>query len=238
MKVTLTVDRQIIHVERHTPLLDAAKKLGIFIPTLCYPEALEPYGSCRLCMVEVIRNRRSRLVTSCNYPAEDGLQVLTNSERVKKTRKMVMELFLARCPNVPVIRQLAGEMGIETARFKKREDQRCILCGLCVRVCEEMVGVSAIGFVNRGTEREVNTPFTIHSDVCIGCGSCTYICPTGCIEMVGNPGPPGGRSLNMGDLALNICPNNYECDNCEIEHQFFGDMKRVIEGVRARTLNN
>ena len=238
MKVTLTIDRQIIHVDRHMPILDAAKKLGIFIPTLCYHEALKPYGSCRLCMVEVIQNRRSRLVTSCNYPAEDGLTVLTASDRVKKTRKIVMELLLARCPNVPLIRQLAEEMGVETARFKKREDQRCILCGLCVRVCEEMVGVSAIGFVNRGTEREVNTPFGIDSYVCIGCGSCTYICPTGCFEMVGNPDPPGGRSLNMGDLVLDSCPNNYECDTCKIEHEFLADMKRVTDGVRIRTRNH
>ena len=87
----------------------------------------------------------------------------------------MVELLLARGPNVPAIRQLAEGMGIKTSRFKKKDDQRCILCGLCVRVCEEMVGVSAIGLANRGTEREVNTPFGINSDVCIGCGSCTYI---------------------------------------------------------------
>ena len=232
MKVTLTIDGQIIHVERHTPILEAAKRLEIFIPTLCYHEALEPYGSCRLCMVEVIQKKRSRLVTSCNYPAEEGLEVLTASDRVRRTRKMVMELLLARCPDVPGIRRLAEKLGVKTSPFKKKEDQRCILCGLCVRVCEEMVGVSAIGFVNRGTEREVNTPFGINSDVCIGCGSCTYICPTGCIEMVIKPGAPGGRSLNMGDLALDVCPNNYACETCEIEHQFFREMKRVIEDLR------
>ena len=235
MKVTLTIDGQIVHVERHTPIIDVAKKLGIFIPTLCYHEALKPYGSCRLCMVEVIQNKHSKLVTSCNYPAENGLEVLTASDQVKRTRKMVVELLLARCPNVPLVRHLAKEMGIKTARFKKKEDQRCILCGLCVRACEEMVGVSAIGFVNRGIEREVNTPFGINSDVCIGCGTCTYICPTGCIEMVAKPETPGGRCLNMGDLALDLCPNNYECEACEIEHQFFREMKSVIEDVRAKT---
>ena len=235
MKVTLTIDKQIIHVERHTPIIDAAKKLGIFIPTLCYHEALKPYGACRICMVEVIENKRSKLVTSCNYPAKNGLEVFTASDRVKRTREMVVELLLARCPNVPVIRQLAKEMGIKAARFKKKDDQRCILCGLCVRACEEIVGVSAIGFVNRGIEREVNTPFGIESHVCIGCGTCTYICPTGCIEMVVKADAPGCRYLNMGDLALDTCPNSYRCEACKIEHQFFGEMKRVIEDVRSIT---
>jgi NADH dehydrogenase/NADH:ubiquinone oxidoreductase subunit G len=186
-------------------------------------------------MVEVIQNKCSKLVTSCNYPAEQGLEVLTASDRVKRTRKMVMELLLARCPDVPLIQQLAQDMGLKASRFRKKEDQRCILCGLCVRACEEMVGVSAIGFVNRGTKREVNTPFGVNSDVCIGCGSCTYICPTGCIEMVIKPETPGGRSLNMGDLALDVCPNNYACETCEIDHQFLREMRRVIEDLRPRT---
>jgi predicted molibdopterin-dependent oxidoreductase YjgC len=185
-------------------------------------------------VVEITKNRRSKLVTSCNYPAEEGLTVFTASERVKETRKMVVELLLARCPDVPQIWQLAEKMGIKESRFKKKEDQRCILCGLCVRVCEEMVGVSAISFANRGIEREVNTPFGINSKVCIGCGSCTYICPTGCIEMVGGPGPPGGRTMNMGDLALDVCPNNYDCESCEIDHQFLHQMRHVIEEMRPR----
>jgi NADH dehydrogenase/NADH:ubiquinone oxidoreductase subunit G len=230
--VTLTIDGQIVHAERETPIIEVARKLGIYIPTLCYHQALKPYGVCRLCVVEVIKNNWSKLVTSCNYPAEEGLEVLTSSDRVKKTRKMVLELLLGRCPNVPVIRQLAEKMGIRTLRFKKKEDQRCILCGLCVRACDEIAGVRAIGFVNRGAEREVNTPFQLASDVCIGCGACTYICPTGCIEMVGKHDVSAGRSLNMGDLDLNTCPNNYECDTCEINQQFLEDMKRIIRGVR------
>jgi bidirectional [NiFe] hydrogenase diaphorase subunit len=235
MIVTVTIDRQIIHVERHTPILKAAKKMGIFIPTLCHHEALKPYGSCRLCVVEVIQKKRSKLVTSCNYPAQDGLEVLTASERVKKTRKMVMELLQARCPDVAEIRQLAEKIGIKGFRFNKKEGERCILCGLCVRVCEELVGVAAISFANRGTDREVNTPFGMNSDVCIGCGSCTYICPTGCIEMVGAPGPPGARRMNMGDVALELCPNSYKCDTCEIERQFVDEMKRVVRSVRPKT---
>lgn len=234
MMVTLTIDGQMVYVADQTPLLEVAKQIGVSIPTLCYHKALNPYGSCRLCVVEVIRNNRSRLVTSCNYPAEEGLVVLTDSERVRHARKMVVELLLARCPNVPLIQQLAEEMGVKPSGFKKREDQRCILCGLCVRVCEQMVGVSAISFANRGTEREVKTPFGMNSKVCIGCGSCTYICPTGCIEMLGKPGPPGDRRINMGDLDLDVCPNNYDCETCKIDHQFLDEMRRAFEGVRSR----
>jgi len=233
MMVTLTIDGQIIHVKRHTSILDAAKQLEIYVPTLCYHKALKPYGSCRLCIVEVVKNNRSKLVTSCNYPAEDSLVVFTATDRVKTTRKGVMELLLARCPHVPQIQKLAEKMGIKTSRSKKKDDQRCILCGLCVRVCEALVGVSAISLAGRGIEREVNTPFGLDSDVCIGCGSCTYICPTGCIEMVGGPGPPGGRRMNMGALALDACPNNYNCDTCEIEQKFLEEMKDIVRRVRS-----
>lgn len=234
MMVAVTIDGQVTHVKRHTPILDAAKRLEIFIPTLCHHEALKPFGSCRLCVVEVFGNSRSKLVTSCNYPAEDGLVVSTTTDRVRNTRKMVMELLLARCSDVQQIRQLAEKMGVRTSRFKKGQDQHCILCGLCVRACEEIVGVSAISFASRGIDREVNTPFGIDSEVCIGCGSCTYVCPTGCIEMVGKPGPPGGRTMHMGDLELKPCPNNYQCDACEIDSQFVREMKGVIEHVRRK----
>lgn len=230
--VTLTIDGQIVHVERETPIIEAARKLGIHIPTLCYHEAIKPYAVCRLCVVEVIKNNWSKLVTSCNFPSEEGLEVITTSDRVKRTRKMALELLLARCPNVPVIRQLAEKMGIKTSRFKKQEDQRCILCGLCVRACNEIVGARAIGFVGRGAEREVDTPFHLASDVCIGCGACTYICPTGCIEMVDGHEVSTGRCLNMGELKLDACQNNYECDTCEIDQQFLEEMKRIIQSVR------
>lgn len=229
--VMLTIDRQIIHIARETSVLEAARKLNIYIPTLCHHKALRPYGSCRLCTVEVIKNNQSKLVTSCNYPVEEGLEVLTSSDRVKSARKVYMELLLARCPDVSVIQKLAHSMGVKTSRFYRKGNEKCILCGLCVRVCDEMVGVRAIDFVNRGTDREVNTPFETASDVCIGCGACTYICPTSCIEMVGKPGNPYNRHLNMGELDLNICQNNYRCDTCDVDHQFLDEMRRVIEDV-------
>jgi len=234
LKALIIIDGQMVEIDQGTTLLQAAKKAGIFIPTLCYHEALKPYGSCRLCMVEVVQNKQRRLVTSCNFPAERGMEVYTDTEKVRGIRRMIVELLLARCPDVPLLKTMARQMGIEAPRFKKIEANECILCGLCVRFCEEVVGVGAIGLSNRGINREVATPFKVASDVCIGCGSCTYICPTGCIEMTPDEKTPRLRTMKMGTRSLEPCPNNYECDSCPTEQDFLKNMKRVIGEFRSR----
>ena len=180
--VTLTIDGQEIQAEEGATILEVARQEGIEIPTLCYHEAVSPAGVCRLCMVEITKDTRSRLVASCLYPAEEGLEVKSHSERVMNIRKTVMELLLARCPNSKPIQDLARSMGIETTDFDL-EDMDCILCGLCVRVCEEIAGVSAISLVSRGTQRKVAPPFDEPSEDCIGCGSCARVCPTGTIKI-------------------------------------------------------
>jgi heterodisulfide reductase subunit A len=181
---SLIIDNRKVHVEEGATILDAAKVAGIRIPTLCYHEALAPYGACRMCLVEIIAGGRPGLAASCAYPALEGLVVRTDTQRVFKARRMVAELLLARCPEVPEVKALAQELGIERPRFRL-EAENCILCGLCVRTCEEIVGVSAINFVNRGTAREVTTPFSVSSEVCIACGACAMVCPTGAIQIEG-----------------------------------------------------
>ncbi len=157
-------------------ILDAARFLGLDIPTLCYHEGLSPGGNCRLCIVEIGNRERTKLVTSCTYPVEEGLVVRTSSERVVKTRKMILELLISQCPTSKVLQDLASTMGLNKVRFKGKWEY-CINCGLCVRMCEEQMMAKAIGFVNRGNKLQISTPFDEKSDECRKCGACMYICP-------------------------------------------------------------
>jgi heterodisulfide reductase subunit A len=179
--VKLTINSRQIEVEEGTTVLEAAEALGIKIPTLCYHKSLTPYGGCRLCLVELDDGRRKRIQTSCLYPAQEGLKVCTDSEPVLKARRMVMELLLARCSESEEIRLMATEMGVTETRIKKR-NEKCILCGLCVRMCEERMGKAIIGFANRGIDRKVVPPFDAESKACMGCGACAFICPTNAID--------------------------------------------------------
>ena len=182
--ITVTIDGQKIEVEKEITILKAADKLGIKIPTLCYNELIEPYAACRLCIVEVIRGKRSRLVTACNYPLRQPVEVRTNSERVMKLRRMNLELLMARAPAAKIVQDLAAGMGVEKTRFTiDNPEETCILCGLCVQVCENLVGTSAISFTNRGPDRKVATPYDVTPEVCILCGACAHFCPTGHIQM-------------------------------------------------------
>ena len=179
-EVTLKIDGKEVKATEGATILEVAKNIGIEIPTLCYNSALEPFGSCRVCSVEITDARgRKKVVTSCNYPVKEGLEVSTRSEKVLKTRKLLLELLLARCPKVKKIQDLAREYGVEKPRFWIEDiEEDCILCGLCARVCQERIGVYAINFANRGVEREVTTPYSSFSNDCIGCGACAIVCPT------------------------------------------------------------
>lgn len=177
------IDGRTALVSPGTTILEAAARLGIRIPTLCYHPGLPAVGSCRLCMVEIVRGGSHRLVTACMYPiTEPGLMVLTDTERVKQARRFILGLLLQRSPAVPLLQELAREYGVERdPRFTLPEDL-CIRCGRCVRACEE-TGNRAISFAWRGWEREVSPPFGEPPAACTGCGACAEVCPTGAISL-------------------------------------------------------
>lgn len=157
-------------------VLEAANFLGIKIPTLCYHEGLSPWGGCRLCIVEIGSVDRTKLVTSCTYPVEEGLIVRTTNERIINARKMILELLISQCPTSKKLQDLASEMGLNRVRFSPKWEN-CIYCGLCVRMCNEQMMASAIGFRSRGNKLKITTPFDENSEVCRKCGGCIYVCP-------------------------------------------------------------
>lgn len=174
--INLIVNGLPVTVEKGTTLLEAARFLGFPIPTLCHNEGLSPYGACRLCVVEIGEGPGAKLVSSCTYPAEEGLKVRTASKRVLKARRMVIELLLASCPQSKVIQDIASRHNVRQQRFRQ-EHEDCILCGLCVRMCKEQMMAGAIGFRGRGKDRSIGTPFDVKSETCRLCGGCIEICP-------------------------------------------------------------
>jgi len=180
----LIINGSEIQVAEGRTVLEACREHGIQVPTLCYHPALEPYGACRLCMVEVsFPPRPSRLVASCVHPCEERAVIETDSDEVRKSRKTTIELLLAGAHNDPMLLMLAEEYGVKEIRFTLPEEDLCVLCGLCVRACREIVGVSAISLINRGMARKVSTPFQIASSTCISCATCVLICPTAAIKL-------------------------------------------------------
>jgi len=225
-EITLTINGLPVTVHEGTTLLEAVRFLGWPIPTLCYMDGLSPYGACRLCVVEIGEGAEARLVSSCTYPAQEGLKVRTASERVLRARRMTLELLLASCPQSKTIQDLAAAHGVRQQRFKQ-EYEDCILCGLCVRMCEEQMMAKAIGFRNRGENRSIGTPFDIQSDVCRLCGACMYVCPACQLRCTYNEPeravcgacmnlrPPCIEKEQFNDMMCYMSP----CVACEIEKE-------------------
>ena len=188
--VGVTINGKEHQFEEGMTVLEAARSVGVAIPTLCHNDYLKSYGGCRLCLVEVEGSRG--LVPSCTALIADGMIVQTESEKLAKSRKFIVELLLSRCPNAEPIQELARSFDIPFEdkdaldrigkyllyRAPKRVETNCILCNLCVRVCAEIPKRFALSFEGRGIDRRVRPPFEKAADTCIGCGSCAYVCPT------------------------------------------------------------
>lgn len=204
--VKLTIDGQVIETSEGSTLLEAAQQARVKIPTLCHLADLTPEGACRVCVVEVEGARG--LVTACTYPASEGLVVRTNSAIIREARKSVVELILANHPQDCLycqrsqdceLQSLANNLGIREIRFDGerrkyaiddsnpfiiRDNNKCILCGRCVRVCREIQCCNVLEWTNRGFDTKVAPAFDepmINSSVCMFCGTCVSACPVGAL---------------------------------------------------------
>ena len=180
-EILLQIDGKEVRAKEGMTLLEAARSAGISIPTLCHHEKLEPFGGCRLCLVEVESRGWTKLVVSCVYPVEKNLVVRTRSEKVDRIRKMILQLLLAHAPDAFDLQDLAQEYGADKNRFEK-EASFCIHCGLCVRYCAEVKKKNAVGFVDRGIRKEISFIPEIASKECWNCKECFPLCPTEALQ--------------------------------------------------------
>lgn len=206
MEYNIIVNGKTLQANSGETILTTLERNKISVPTLCHLKGLMPTGACRMCVVEV--NGRPNLIPACSYPVENGMVIETHSHRVVESRKMIIELLLSNHPDDCLycernknceLQDLSEELNIRNRRIsgKKnryhldvsspaivRDQAKCILCGRCVRVCEEIEAVSAIDFVGRGSKTVINTAFSkgLNLSSCINCGQCIMVCPTGALH--------------------------------------------------------
>lgn len=203
--IKIEVNNRLIDAVENETILTALKREGITVPTLCHMEGLPPSGACRICVVEL--ENTGRLVTSCSFPVQEGMRIKTHSAKAIDARRTIVELLLANHPDdcfycdkngCCELQKLAENLGVRARRYSGsrvdyhvdlsspaivRTQAKCILCGKCVRICEEVQGVSAIDFVKRGSGTVIATAFneSLNVSSCVSCGQCTTVCPTGAL---------------------------------------------------------
>ena len=204
-EITLEIDGKQVTAKEGMTVLDAAKEAGIFIPTLCHHELLEPYGGCRMCTVEVESWGRTKLVVGCLYPVEQDLVVRTRSPQVDECRKLILEFLMAHAPDAPQLVELAEEYGADVNRFEK-ESMFCILCGLCVRYCREVKQKNVLSFIDCGGKREIAFIPELAAKECWDCKECYPLCPTSYLQGVYHL----TKAMAFPDMPLPFKPNEIE----------------------------
>ncbi len=199
--VTVTIDGTSGRVPKGINVLDAAIQFGVCIPHLCHMPLIEDIGACRLCIVEHVKNGKSKITTSCTLGVEEGMVIRAHTEKVMKLRRNVAELLVAQAPNSRAIQDIAIRCGVKEVRYPFRNDN-CVLCGRCVRYCKSMAGANSLGFIGRGRERRVQHPMGIR-DLCITCGFCTQNCPM-TITPCGGIMKPGEERLCNCEAKMQI----------------------------------
>ena len=248
--VNMTINGRQVTAREGQTVLEAATEAGIKIPTLCHHPALKPIGSCRLCLVEISRQRT--LQPACTFPVMDGAEILTHSPKVEEARRFVLELLLSDHPldcmtcertGSCELQDLAYEYGIQQTRFPGvqhdypidtsnpfylRDYNKCILCRRCVRACNEINGVEAIGVIQRGFSSKIGTAFdgTMQDSPCEFCGMCVEVCPTGALQP--KLGIGQGRAWELDKVATT-------CPYCGVGCQYYLSVKdgRIV-GVSSK----
>ncbi len=181
--VNITIDGKNVQAREGSSVLQEIRNLRIDMPTLCYHEELVPFGACRLCTVEVKANGKWKLAASCDLPVNKGMEIKTNSEKAVEARKLAAKLLYFQYPTTAAVRDIAKKLGV-AVDSSVTEDHDCVLCGLCVRACRDIVGACALSFQDRGLGRDVDaTKIEFTAEKCIGCGSCSFVCPTSFVTL-------------------------------------------------------
>ena len=196
--VNISLDGAKVRAAKQSTVLDTALTYGTCIPHLCHMPNFSGLGACRLCIVEVVKNGRAKVTTSCTLDVQDGMVVLTNSDKIRRLRRNIAEMLLAEAPDSKAMQCMAVRCGVKEVRYPFR-NKSCVLCGRCVRVCGEMWQANAIGFVGRGKQRHVDFPFGTKPAFCKMCLSCVDECP---MTITPCDGP-----MNRGE--------EYFCGKCE-----------------------
>lgn len=220
--VGITIDGRKIEAKEGSTVLQNAKALNIDIPTLCFHKEVSPFGACRLCSVEVKTNGKWRLAASCQVEVAKGMEVKTDTDKVKESRKLAAGLLYYKYPTTAAVREMAIKCGVDV-KEGKADGKDCILCGLCARTCQEIVGVDALRFQDRGLGRAMDEPkIEFVASNCIGCGSCAYVCPTGFVGM------------QAVDNKRIIWDKVFKMAACDVCGQFFAPMEQ-LEYISKKT---
>ncbi len=226
--VKMTINGKEIELPSDMTILEAARHVGVPIPTLCFSESVTQYGACRFCTVEVTKRGRKKYVVACLHPVGD-LEVRTDTEEIRQARKTLLEFYLARSPQAPELLELYREYGGgDSAPFSivdNHGEDNCILCGLCARVCDEIVGAAAVGFAGRGIKKEVAPGMLRASDKCIGCGTCVYVCPTDSIR-VADINSVYSEHKWPNELSHRHCR---ACAGIHVEPEFFKELEVLVQ---------
>jgi aldehyde:ferredoxin oxidoreductase len=234
-KIKITINGKEIEAVKDSYLLNSIQVLKIKIPTLCHHKDLTPNGSCRLCMCEVEDARgKKKMVTACNFPIRGEIKVSTTSEKVVRNKKMLAEMYLSRWPEVPTIKKIAKDCGVTATRFENEftdtNPKACILCGRCTRACDEFTLERIIGFAGRGIKRHVSMPFNQTDRHCVGCSSCSFVCPTGAITMMDDRNHPvDPQKIRDHGMKFNGEMAQLDDDQCRMRQVGTGNIIDVMD---------